>query len=71
MKERKILSTWFLREEYINVGWFKRLRLRIEFVFHCLLPDIIAYYESEQGQKEFAEWKAQQEAAKKEKSEVA
>ena len=77
-KEQEILSTWFLREEYINAGWFKRLLLRIEFVFRdthgeghipnipnhirmeiarCLLPDIVAYFESEQGQKEFEEWK--------------
>ena len=80
-KEQEILATWFLREEYINAGWFKRLLLRIEFVFRdtrgeshipqipkhirieiarCLLPDIIAYYESEQGQREFEEWKKQQ-----------
>ena len=91
-KEQKVLATWFLREEYINAGWLKRLLLRIEFVFRdthgeshipqipehirkeiarCLLPDIVAYFESEQGQREFAEWKAQQEAVKKEKSEVA
>ena len=90
-KEQEILATWFLREEYTNAGWFKRLLLRIEFVFRdtrgeshipqipehirkeiarCLLPDIVAYFESEQGQREFAEWKAQQEAVKKEKSEV-
>ena len=77
-KEQEILSTWFLREEYIKAGWFKRLLLRIEFVFRdtrgeshipqipdhirmeiarCLLPDIIAYFESEKGQKEFKEWK--------------
>ena len=77
-KEQEILATWFLREEYINAGWFKRLLLRIEFVFRdtrgeshipqipehirkelarCLLPDIVAYFESEQGQKEFEEWK--------------
>lgn len=77
-KEQELLATWFLREEYINAGWFKRLLLRIEFVFRdtrgeshipqipehirkeiarCLLPDIIAYYESEEGQREFAEWK--------------
>ena len=80
-KEQEILATWFLREEYINAGWFKRLLLRIEFVFRdtrgeshipqipkhirmeiarCLLPDIIAYYESEEGQKEFAEWMKKQ-----------
>ena len=44
--------------------------IRME-IARCLLPDIVAYFESEQGQREFAEWKAQQEAAKKEKSEVA
>ena len=91
-KEQEILATWFLREEYLNAGWFKRLLLRIGFVFRdtrgeshipkipehirkeiarCLLPDIVAYFESERGQREFAEWKAQQEAEKKEKSEVA
>ena len=91
-KEQEILATWFLREEYINAGWFKHLLLRIEFVFRdtrgeshipqipehirkeiarCLLLDIVAYFESEQGQREFAEWKAQQGAEKKEKSEVA
>ena len=77
-KEQEFLATWFLREEYLNAGWFKRLLLRIEFVFRdtrgeshipqipdhirmeiarCLLPDIVAYFESEQGQKEFEEWK--------------
>ena len=91
-KEQEILATWFLCEEYINAGWFKRFLLCLEFAFRstrgeshipqipehirkeiarCLLPDIVAYFESEQGQREFAEWKAQQEAEKKEKSEVA
>ena len=91
-KEDESLSTWFLREEYINAGWFKRFLLRLEFAFRstrgeshipqipkhirkeiarCLLTDIVAYFESDQGQREFAEWKAQQEADKKEKSEVA
>ena len=81
LKEQEILATWFLREEYINAGWFKRLLLRIEFVFRdtrgeshipkipkhirieiarCLLPDIVAYYESEEGQREFAEWQMAQ-----------
>lgn len=32
----------------------------IETVARCLLPDILAFYESEDGQREFAEWKAQQ-----------
>ena len=81
-KEQEILATWFLREEYINAGWFKRFLLRLEFAFRdirgeshipeipkhirmeiarCLLPDIVAYFESEQGQKEFEEWKKQKE----------
>ena len=33
----------------------------IETVARCLLPDILAYFESEEGQQEFAEWKRQQE----------
>ena len=77
-KEQEILATWFLREEYLSAGWFKRLLLRIEFVFRdtrgeshlpqlpphiitevarCLMPDIIAFYESEEGKKIFEEWK--------------
>lgn len=28
-------------------------------IARCLLPDIVAYFESEQGQREFAEWKKQ------------
>ena len=36
----------------------------IETVARCLLPDIIAYFESEEGQREFAEWKRQREDKK-------
>ena len=36
----------------------------IETVARCLLPDIIAYFESEEGQRELAEWKRQQEEKK-------
>jgi hypothetical protein len=39
----------------------------IEKVARCLLPDILTYFESEEGQKEFEEWKALQEAMKEEK----
>ena len=81
-KEQEILATWFLREEYLTAGWFKRFLLRLEFAFRdtrgeshipeipkhirmeiarCLLPDIIAYYESEKGQKEFEKWMANKE----------
>lgn len=80
-KEQEILATWFLREEYLNAGWFKRFLLCLKFAFRstrgeshipqipehirkeiarCLLPDIVAYFESEQGQREFEEWKNQQ-----------
>ena len=45
------------------------LYLRMEMA-RCLLPDIIAFCESEEGKAEFAKWKAEQEA-KKEKGEVA
>lgn len=90
-KEQEVLATWFLREEYINAGWFKRFLLRLEFAFRstrgeshipqipdhirieiarCLLPDIIAYFESEDGQKEFAEWKIKQEAERENKMQI-
>ena len=36
----------------------------LEAVARCILPDIITYYETEEGQREFEEWKAQQEALK-------
>jgi hypothetical protein len=35
---------------------------QIEAIARCLLPDILKYYESEEGQREFTEWKAQREA---------
>lgn len=34
----------------------------IEYIAQCILPDIMAFYESEEGQREFREWKAQREA---------
>ena len=42
----------------------------IERVARCILPDILAYFESEEGQKEFEAWKALQEAMKKKKTEI-
>ena len=33
----------------------------IEHIARCILPDILAYYESEEGQREFLEWLAQRE----------
>ena len=38
----------------------------IESIARCILPDIIAYYETEEGQRQFQEWKAIQEAEKTE-----
>ena len=32
-EEDEILSTWFVRDEYINAGWFKRVLLTIQFLF--------------------------------------
>ena len=34
----------------------------IESIARCILPDIIAYYETEEGQRQFQEWKAMQAA---------
>lgn len=34
----------------------------IEHIAQCILPDILAYYESEEGQREFREWLSQREA---------
>ena len=36
----------------------------IENIARILLPDILAFYESEEGQREFAEWKVKRDAAK-------
>ena len=35
---------------------------KIEAIARCILPDILAFYESKEGQREFAEWKKQREA---------
>lgn len=34
----------------------------IEKIARCILPDILALFESEEGQKEFTAWKARQES---------
>ena len=59
---------------YMDIQGEKRMpeipaHLRMEMA-RCLLPDIIAFCESEKGKAEIAQWKAEQ-AAKKEKGEVA
>ena len=35
---------------------------QIEAVARCILPDILAFYGSKEGQREFAEWKKRREA---------
>ena len=42
----------------------------IQEMARCLLPDLIAFYESEEGAAAFSKWKAEQETGKKEKSKV-
>ena len=37
---------------------------KIEALVRVLLPEIQKFFESEEGQREFAEWKAQQETSK-------
>ena len=39
---------------------------QIEAIARCIMPDILALYESEEGQREFAEWKKQREAERQE-----
>ena len=38
----------------------------IEIIARCIFPDILAFYESEEGQREFAEWKKQGKAKRQE-----
>ena len=38
---------------------------QVEAIARCLLPDILAFFESEEGQREFAHWKKEQEEKKK------
>ena len=34
---------------------------QIEAIARCIMPDFLAFYESEEGQREFAEWKKRRE----------
>ena len=40
----------------------------IEKIARCLLPELQAFYESEEGQKEFAEWKKKRDAEQSRKA---
>lgn len=48
---------------------FKPPKHEIEAFARCIFPAIREYFESEQGQKEFAEWKAQKELERKKETE--
>ena len=39
---------------------------KIEAIARCIMPDILAFYESEEGQREFAEWKKRRETERQE-----
>ena len=39
----------------------------IENIVRILLPDILAFYESEEGRREFAEWQVARDGAKTDK----
>ena len=39
---------------------------QIEAIARCIMPDILAFYESEEGQRKFAEWKKQREGSRQE-----
>ena len=39
----------------------------IEHIARCILPDVLAYYESEEGQREFQEWLVQRGTEQKER----
>ena len=40
----------------------------LESLARCFLPDIQAFFETEEGKKEYDEWKAEQEKLKTDKS---
>ena len=42
----------------------------IQEIARCLLQDVVAYCESEEGKEAYAKWKAEQDAKKKEQSKV-
>lgn len=58
--KRLLLTIEFLIRDKRGEGHIPQIpdKVRME-IARCLLPDIIAFFESEKGQKEFEEWKAQ------------
>ena len=74
-RRQKTLKTPFLRRTGESCGkkLFRRCnnsgipQHEIENIARILLPDILAFYESEEGQREFAEWQAARDGAKTDK----
>ena len=56
--KRLLLTIEFLIRDKRGEGHIPQIpdKIRME-IARCLLPDIIAFFESEKGQKEFEEWK--------------
>ena len=48
-------------QQFKSSYWASIPKHEIEALARCLLPDIQAYFESEEGKREYAEWEAQQE----------
>ena len=75
MRTKKSITTVFTRLTQSSRGltsacFFRFLRrepCRQQQITRCILPDILAYYESEEDQREFREWLAQREAEASEK----
>lgn len=42
----------------------------LEAIVRTFLPDIIAFYQSEEGQREYREWKEEQERLKQESQDI-
>ena len=40
----------------------------IEAIARCIWPDILAFYESEEGQREFEEWKARRQGEREQEN---
>lgn len=46
---------------------FKIPKHELESLARCFLPSILSFFQSEEGKKEFEEWKNQQELKKRQK----
>ncbi len=56
--------TWIFLREVLPIDRRAAFNIpdhEIEALARCFLPDIIAYFESEEGKADFAAWKAEQE----------